>query len=198
MDDYSKTIWDCLLKVIGNPYGVAGLMGNLQAESGLCPFRLQGDFSEGYAASLEYTAKVDSGEISEEDFVNNGPGGGGYGLAQWTYPPRKQALYALYKTGYQSIGDIGLALDYLGTEMQGEYSGVFAVLQNASSVREASNKVLHDFENPADQSEEVEETRAALGQAWYDLYHGSDPEPLPVKGKKKMNMLLMWAAVKRW
>lgn len=196
--EYSKIIWDSLLEAIGNPYGVAGLMGNLQAESGLVPYRLQGDFSEGYSTSLEYTAKVDSGEISEEDFVNNGPGGGGYGLAQWTYPPRKQALYDLYKTGYPSIGDIGLALDYLGMEMQGEYSGVYSVLLSATSVRQASDKVLHDFENPADQSTEVEEARASLGQAWYDLYHGSDPDPLPEKKKKKMSLLLMWAAVKRW
>lgn len=30
-----KTIWDAMLIFIGNPYGTAGLMGNLKAESNL-------------------------------------------------------------------------------------------------------------------------------------------------------------------
>lgn len=197
--EFSRVIWDKLLLAIGNPYGVAALMGNLQAESGLCPYRLQGDFSEGYATSLEYTAAVDSGEISKDAFVNNGPGGGGYGLAQWTYPPRKTMLYNMWLTGgYVSIGDIDLACDFLIYELNTDYSGVMAVLKTATNVREASDAVLHDFENPADQSEAVEETRAAMGQAWYNQYHGEDPEPVPGKKKKKMSLLLMWAAVKRW
>ena len=191
--EYSRYLWDALSTLISNPYGVAGLMGNLQAESGLCPYRLQGDFSDGYQTSIEYTAKVDSGEISKDEFVNNGPNGGGYGLAQWTYPPRKEMLYEMWKVGYPSIGHIDLAISLLLTELQTDYAGVLQVLQSAASVREASDKVLHDFENPADQSEAVEEARAALGQAWYDLYHGADPEP--EKKKKKMPLLLMWQAV---
>ena len=89
---FEKQIWDYFLAKLGNAYGVAGLMGNLQAESGLCPYRVQGDFSTGWTESANYTARVDSGEISEDDFVNNGPGGGGYGLAQWTFWSRKQGL----------------------------------------------------------------------------------------------------------
>lgn len=203
---YEQTIWNYLKGKIGNDYGVAGLMGNLQAESGLYPNRVQGDIP--YSSySVEYTAKVDSGEISEYDFVNNGPNGGGYGLAQWTYKPRKQALYDKYKTGYSSIGSINLALDYLWWELQNSYAGVLSVLKSATSVREASDKVLHDFENPADQSTSVEETRAGLGEAFYATYSGSsgevdpdipvDPnpdepdEPTPVKKKKKMPVWMM-------
>ena len=57
-----KKIWDALYAKIGNPYGVAGLMGNLYAESGLRPDNLQ----TRYEASLgypdpSYTAAVDSG-----------------------------------------------------------------------------------------------------------------------------------------
>lgn len=37
----AKKIWDVLLKFIGNPYGVAGLMGNLKAESALEPVCLE-------------------------------------------------------------------------------------------------------------------------------------------------------------
>lgn len=203
---YEQTIWNYLKAKIGNEYGVAGLMGNLQAESGLYPNRVQGDIP--YSSySVEYTAKVDSGEISEYDFVNNGPNGGGYGLCQWTYKPRKQALYDMYKTGYSSIGSINLALDYLWWELQNSYAGVLSVLKSATSVRVASDKVLHDFENPADQSTAVEESRASMGQAFYATYSGSggevdpdipvDPnpdepdEPTPIKKKKKMPVWMM-------
>ena len=107
-----QIIWNKLYGVIKNKYGVAGLMGNLQAESGFYPDRVQGDIP--YSSySKEYTAKVDSGEISEYDFVHNGPGGGGYGLAQWTYPPRKQALYNMkVDNEYDSIGSLYLACEY--------------------------------------------------------------------------------------
>lgn len=196
---YEQTIWNYFKGKIGNEYGVAGLMGNLQAESGLYPNRVQGDIP--YSSySVEYTAKVDSGEISENDFVNNGPNGGGYGLCQWTYPTRKQALYNMYKTGYTSIGSINLALDYLWWELQNSYAGVLSVLKTATSIREASDKVLHDFENPADQSTSVEAQRASMGQAFYNTYSGTgggtDPdEPddpvVPIKKKKKMPVWMM-------
>lgn len=174
-EDTSKVIWDYLLDKLGNAYGVAGLMGNLQAESGLYPDRVQGDIP--YSAySQEYTAQVDNGTISEYDFVHNGPNGGGYGLAQWTYSTRKQGLYDLYKSGgYSSIGALDLALDYLWQELQADFPGVVSVLKSASSVREASDKVLHDFERPANQSTSTEEKRATMGQAWYDKYAGSTP-----------------------
>ena len=179
MADHKSTIWFYLLNKIGNEYGVAGLMGNLQAESGLHPDRVQGDIPYSNY-SVEYTAKVDSGVISEYDFVHNGPNGGGYGLAQWTFYTRKQALYDLkISGGYSSIGSIGLALDYLWIELQNSFAGVLAVLKTASSIREASDKVLHDFENPANQSQAVEETRAAMGTAIYEEMTGGNPPPIP-------------------
>lgn len=195
--EHADYIWNYFSSRLGNEYGVAGLMGNLQAESGLCPHRLQGDFSSGYEASLTYTALVDTGAITESDFVYNGPNGGGYGLAQWTYPPRKQALYNMWKGGYPSIGDIRLACDYLWQELKTDYKGVLSVLQSAESVREASDSVLHDFENPANQSEATEKARAALGNAWYEHYTGNPPpDVVPTTKKKGMSLLLMCLATR--
>jgi len=205
MADYSRYIWNYFKDKIGNEYGVAGLMGNLQAESGLCPYRLQGDFTSGYSTSVTYTANVDSGAISEYDFVHNGPNGGGYGLAQWTYSPRKQNLYDRWESGgYDSIGSIELACGFLWYELQTDYSGVLSVLKSASSIREASDKVLHDFENPADQSTAVEELRASLGQAWYEQYSGTGGDPVdpdepvtPVKKSKALPLWLLYVASRR-
>ena len=170
-------IWSYFKEKIGNEYGVAALMGNLQAESGLHCDRVQGDIP--YSSySQEYTAKVDLGEISEHDFVYNAPGGGGYGLAQWTFWSRKQALYDMYKSGgYSSIGSVELACDYLWYELQNSFPTVLSALKNATSIREASDIVLHDFESPADQSEAVEEKRTELGQAIYDELSGTGGEP---------------------
>lgn len=191
-----ETIWNLLLADIGNEIGVAALMGNLQAESGLIPYRVQGDFSSGYSESIAYTEKVDSGEISEYDFVHNGPGGGGYGLAQWTFYTRKQALYNMYKSGYSSIGDVNLACYYLLYELKNDYSDVYNTLKEATSIRVASDKVLHDFESPADQSEEVEVLRAQMGTNIYEELTGTSgggtggDSGITIKKRKGYNFIL--------
>lgn len=58
-------IWDVLYEKIGNPYGVAGLMGNLYAESGLLPNNLQNTYEKslGYT-DASYTQAVDSGSYA--------------------------------------------------------------------------------------------------------------------------------------
>lgn len=190
---HEQTIWNFFINKIGNEYGVAGLMGNLYHESGLHPDIVQGDIP--YSSfSVEYTRKVDSGEISENDFVNNGPNGGGYGLAQWTFYSRKQALYNMCKNGgYSSIGSIDLALNYLWYELQNSYAGVLNVLKNAKSIREASDSVLHDFERPADQSEAVEIVRASTSEGYYKTFTGSSG----YSKKKGLSLLLMYVASKR-
>lgn len=217
---YEQKIWNYLKNKIGNEYGVAGLMGNLYAESGLHPDIVQGDIPYSNY-SKNYTAQVDSGAISKTDFVHNGPNGGGYGLAQWTFYTRKQGLYEKWKNGkYSSIGSIDLALDFLWVELTASYSGVLQVLKNAASVKQASDKVLHDFERPADQSTAVEQNRASLGQAYYNQFAGtggSVPEGGGTGGdtgdtdnnfdnssgvewkptNRKMSLLLMYGAVKR-
>lgn len=187
----SGYIWAYFLNKIGNEYGIAGLLGNLDAESGLYPDRVQGDVPYSNY-SKEYTAKVDNGTITEYDFVHNGPGGGGYGLAQWTYYTRKQALYNMYKSGgYSSIGSIALACDYLWYELQNSFPGVLSVLKTAASVRQASDIVLHNFENPADQSEAMEILRASMGMVYYNKYAGLTPgSPSGKKRVKKFNFIL--------
>lgn len=191
---YAETIWKLLKSYIGNDYGVAGLMGNLQAESGLYPNRVQGDvpYSD-YSAT--YTEQVDNGTISESDFVNNAPNGGGYGLAQWTFYTRKQGLYDMWKDGgYSSIGSPELACAYLMYELENTYTTVYNALKNATDIRQASNIVLHDFESPADQSQEVEVSRAQLGQEIYNTFANGGGSITPTKPKKrKLSKLLLYA-----
>lgn len=81
-----KEIWEFLMEQIGNPFGVAGLMGNLYAESGLRPNNLQNSYETKLGMSdVSYTAAVDNGSYS--NFVRDSAG---YGLAQWTHWSRKR------------------------------------------------------------------------------------------------------------
>jgi hypothetical protein len=175
---YGQYIWNYLMQPdkIQNEYGVAGLMGNLVAESGLLPFRLQGDMDSAhdYPASQEYTADVNDGTISEYTFVNDYKG---YGLAQWTIPPRKQGLYNYTRGNNLSVSDIEAQLDFLWHELETDYFSVLRTLVLATSIREASDVVLHDFENPQVQTEAVEIYRANLGIEVYNTYSGQPPEP---------------------
>ena len=162
----SQNIEDFLIPSIQNPYGVAGLMGNLYAESGLRPDNLQDTYEAalGYTDAA-YTQAVDAG--SYPDFASDRAG---YGLAQWTTPERKAALLTLAKTRGTSVADVKLQAEFLCQELQERFPAVLTALQNASSVSEASNAVLFHFEAPADQSEAVQAQRAAFGNAYYSRY----------------------------
>lgn len=162
-----QKIWSFLIGKIGNPYGVAGLMGNLNAESALNPNNLQNSYERSLGMTdAQYTAAVDNGS-----YTNFAKDSAGYGLAQWTYHTRKAALLAYAKSVGASIGSLDMQLNFLYKELSESYStSVLAVLKTAKSVREASDAVLTKFERPADQSETVKSKRAAYGQTYYNKY----------------------------
>ena len=164
-----KTIWNYLMNKIGNAYGVAGLMGNLYAESALKSNNLQQSYETklGYN-DVSYTSAVDNGTYN--NFVKDSAG---YGLAQWTYWSRKQNLLNYVKAQKKSIGDLTVQLEFLCKELSESYKGVFADLRGATSVLSASNSVLLNFERPANQSESVQKKRAEYGQKYYDKYASS-------------------------
>lgn len=163
--DAAGVIWAFLTGKGLNAYAAAGLMGNLYAESGLNANNLQNSYSKKFNMSdAEYTAAVDNGSYT--NFVHDKAG---YGLAQWTYYSRKQALFDYAKAAAASIGDLNMQLAFLWQELQG-YKSVMKVLKAATSVRAASDSVLTGYEKPADQSEAVQKKRAEYGQKYYDKY----------------------------
>ena len=165
--DEEALIWNTLFAFLGNAYGVAGLMGNLYAESALHANNLQntGNTKLGMT-DAEFTAAFDSGAYSTDTFIHDGFG---YGLAQWTYYTRKQALLNYAKAAGKSIGDLSMQPGFLREELAG-YKTVLSTLKNATSVRQASDIVLTGFERPADQGEDVQVKRAGFGQAYFDKY----------------------------
>lgn len=147
-----KTIWNFLMVHIDNEYGVAGLMGNLYAESALRSNNLQQSYETklGYNDTT-YTAAVDNG--SYDNFVKDAAG---YGLAQWTYWSRKQDMLEFHQSKKKSIGDLKTQLEFLVKELSESYKGVWSDLKNATSILAASNSVLLNFERPANQGESVQ------------------------------------------
>ena len=162
----SKIIWDFLKKEGFSDFGVAGLMGNLDAESALRPNNLQDTYSRSLGLSdAEYTAKVDNGTYT--NFVRDSAG---YGLAQWTYWSRKENLLNYAKSKKKSIGDLEMQLEFLVQELKISYkNSVYNILVNATTVQQASDVVLMNFERSANAAAQKSK-RAAMGQVYYDKY----------------------------
>ena len=165
-----EKIWNFLYNRINNPYGVAGLMGNLFAESSLMSNNLQNTYEKslGYT-DTSYVNAVDNGEY--KNFVHDAAG---FGLAQWTYWSRKKNLLDYAKSKGKSIGDLEMQLEFLYKELSEDYVSVLNTLKCATTVKMASDSVLINFERPADQSNAVKNIRAGYAQTYYNKYATSN------------------------
>lgn len=170
-----KEMWDYLMSVYNNKYGVAGIMGNLYAESGLVSTNLENQYESrlGYT-DLTYTQSVDNGTYT--NFVNDSAG---YGLAQWTYWSLKKGLYNYAKSNNKSIGDARMQLEFLVSEFA-SLPAIVSAIKNATDIRTPSDIILTQYERPANQSEAVKVARANFGQNYFNKYADSTtPTPSP-------------------
>ena len=166
-----EVIWNFLKGWLGNDYGVAGLMGNLDAESALNPINLQNTYNTKFGLTdAEYTAQVDAGSRTFEDSA-------GYGLAQWTFYTRKRNLLNFAKERLCSVGCLGTQLEFLKKEMEEDFPSLVHTLKNAKSVAEASTAVLTVYERPADMGEAVKAKREQIGQVYLKKFTQTNPEP---------------------
>ena len=170
--DDEKYIWNTLYKIIKNPYGVAGVMGNMYAESGLKSNNLDDFFQSKFGYTDEsYTAAVDNGT-----YTNFARDSAGYGLVQWTFWAIKQDLYDYAKSKKTSIGDVKMQLECMCKQISGERvssewkKSVWEVLLNAKSVSEASTAFLLNYERPANMGNSIIRLRASYAQTYYDRY----------------------------
>lgn len=146
--------------------GIAGLMGNLYAKSGLNSINLQNTYEKKLKMTdAGYTSAVDDGRY--KNFVKDGAG---YGLAQWTFWSRKQNLLQFCQSRGKSIGDLNTQLDFLYQELITSFSSLVKILISATSVTEASTAVLLQFERPSDQSFSMQQKRANYSQQYYNKF----------------------------
>lgn len=165
-----ENIYNRLMAEIKNPYGAAGAMGNIEAESGLRANNLQNSVEKRLGMTdEEYTAAVDNG--SYVDFCTDR---GGYGLCQWTSAGRKTGLLNFAKSKGVSIGNEDMQIEWMLHELRTSYKGVLSALKGAKSVKEASNVFMCKFERPANQSDANKAARAARGMKYYEMYAGKE------------------------
>jgi len=176
--------------------GIFGLFGNLYAESGMKPGNLQNSGEKKLGLTDEaYTAAVDSG--SYKNFAHDSAG---YGLAQWTYWSRKEAMLAFHQAKGASIGDALTQAEFLHKELSEGYKPVLSILKTAASIREASDAVLLQFERPADQSEAVRKKRAGFGQEYEVLCQkeGGNEGMTEAQARQKIVGIMQgWIGLKR-
>ena len=144
-DDRAFYIWRFLKEKGLGDYAIAGLMGNLYIESALRPNNLQNSFEKKLGMTDNgYTNAVNSGKYT--NFIHDKAG---YGLAQWTWWSRKQALLYFAQRNKSSIDDLDMQLSFLWEELHA-YAHVMVVNNDKSGITKALNartnagKVFYD------------------------------------------------------
>ena len=131
----AEQIWNYLKSQGFSDAGIAGIMGNLQQESGLRADNVQNHM--GYE-DADYVAAIKSGAISRDEFIHDSRG---FGIAQWTYHTRKAALYDTL--GPQNIDSLAGQLSFMVNEMGSDLTGQ---LKNATSVNDATDVFQYSYE----------------------------------------------------
>ena len=135
---------------------IAGMLGNMQAESSINPGRWQSD-------SVNWLE-------------------GGYGLVQWT--PTTKYTNWIRENGYADPSEMDANLYRILWEVENneqwiatsDYPMSFKEFSTSNlTVSELSKAFLLCYERPADQSESVQNLRASLGEAWYEYLTGVEP-----------------------
>lgn len=135
------SIYGALVRAGMTAAGACGLMGNMQAESGMKSNIVQRGMTA--LSDGEYTRRADAGEL---DFIHDGAG---YGLCQWTYRSRKQALLRFARERGVSVGDEGMQVEFCLSELRGEYPALRRFLCETQDVRAAAERVCREYERPA-------------------------------------------------
>lgn len=163
---------------------IAGLLGNMQAESTINPGRWQSD-SPGNTSL-------------------------GFGLVQWT-PSTKYTDWCSSQ-GLSDPSHIDSNIARILYEVENNIQWIAATPYNFSfktfttsteSVSSLAKAFLLCYERPADQSESVQNYRSSLATAWYKYLTGNDPPDVPdtpgtiTRKKKKSNYFLLFNQRKR-
>lgn len=134
------------------PVQAAGVMGNLQAESGFNPNRVQGT----------QTPAGDKPEITVDGVT-------GYGLAQWTDKGRQQNLLNFATDAGKSSGDLGTQLDFIYREANagGTRPNAWPEQLKQTDVTQATYAWEDNYENPlvSHQQNRVDFANAVLARA---------------------------------
>ena len=139
-------------------------MGNMNAESAMRSNNAQDGMTR--MSDEEYTASVDNGSYA--NFVKDAVG---YGLCQWTYWTRKQALLSFARNKGVSVGDEAMQVEFCIKELKSDYSGLWSFLCKTDSTYDAASRVCTEFERPAVNNISA---RATAAKKFFDQYSNAE------------------------
>ena len=137
----NRTIFDGFRAAGMTPEGAAASVGNIAAESGMKPNIAQRGMTQ--LSDEAYTAAADAGRI---DFVNDGVG---YGLCQWTDPPRKANLLKFARASGRSVGDEAVQVAFCVEELRRDWPELWQKLCSSHDLYQLTDEFCRSFENPA-------------------------------------------------
>jgi hypothetical protein len=138
--------------------GAAGLVGNLVAESGLLPNRIEGSRMATPMRAPDFSGQVRDftpDEVRDRNFRRRtGPRHPGVGIAQWTARDRRAGLFRHVFRGRQLgsaiLSDLDAQVDYLVSELRWGHRQVYRTLMAGGvTTEQASDVVLLHLERPA-------------------------------------------------
>lgn len=173
--------------------GIAGLLGNVYAESGVRTDNLQNKYETEFGMSdVEFTKAVDNRLF---DFCNPNIKFG-YGLCQWTSIGRRTGLYNYCVSKGTSIADEQSQFEWLLHELQTSYKGVYnELISGSNTVESCASIVICKYEIPKSVLTEGAEKQNAINKRvlyakeFYDLY---------LKGGKEMANKLVAINAGHW
>lgn len=138
-----QTIYARLVKAGMTPESACGMMGNMDAESGMRSNNAQDGLSP--LSDPVYTDYANRGLI---DFVNDSIG---YGLCQWTLKSRKRKMLDFHRQRGVSIDHEDTQVDFCLWELQNEpeYRELWTFLCINKGVAAAADLICEKFERPA-------------------------------------------------
>lgn len=190
--DNAEKIWNYFMQAGFSKAGAAGMMGNIMNEAypAFNPASLEfASISKSGVSSAQFTAMVDSGQISRDEVILSSRFGlyswpyksgnklrYGYGLCGFTDPTIKEYLCMCTIDVGKSIGDLYGQLDSLISYLNKYKPSLIAYLKTTNDVGEAANKFLREYENPGNIDTEEIERRAAAQQIYNRFYDYVAPE----------------------
>lgn len=141
-EDVGEHIWNYLSSKGLGSLAIAGIMGNMQQESGFNPKVMEG-----------------GGESDEVNLDSDG----GYGLCQWSFS-RKQDLANFAQSQGKSSGDLETQLDFMLSELS--RGDTISKMDNAGSAGQAAYIFHSDFERSADGPEVIQNRMNNAEQAF--------------------------------
>ncbi|WP_439380757.1 phage tail tip lysozyme [Amycolatopsis lexingtonensis] len=154
-----RRVMELLVHTYGYPVtGAAGVVGNLLAESGVRPERIEGSREDTPMRAADFSGRVRDftpDEVRDRSTTaRTGPRLPGVGLAQWTSANRRAGLFRHSfrgrVPGSAILSDLDAQVDYLVTELRRDYAAVDAVLRSPGvTADQAADVVVLRFERPA-------------------------------------------------